>query len=160
MLIVGVADEVVVPTLRVILLLVRVSVDVLPTMVSVAEGKVKVVPSVPASVRVLLIFTVLLFAISNEADVAGPITIPLIEVAVATPSEGVIRVGEVMVGVEARTKLPVPVVDTKLGADVPFPSITVPDVMVESPVPPFATGNTPVTSVVRVISFTRFALVI
>lgn len=84
-------------------LLVRVSVDVRPTMVSVALGIVSVVPSVPASVSVLLTDSVLPLVMVN-VPVVVLIVKPLRLVAVATPSVGVTSVGDV-----ARTDAPDPV---------------------------------------------------
>ena len=70
------------------------------------EGKVKTVPSVPAKVRELLTVKVLALAMVKVALVAGAVINSLLrEVAVATPKEGVVKLGEV-----AKTILPVPVV--------------------------------------------------
>ena len=66
-----------------------------------------VLPSVPASVSVLLAASVLPSAMVSVADVAGAVIATLLMlVAVAIPSTGVVSVGVV-----ANTRLPVPVVE-------------------------------------------------
>ena len=45
--------------------------------------------------------------------------------------------------------LPLVLGATKVGVDVPAPTITEPNVRVAAPVPPLATGKVPVTLVVR-----------
>jgi hypothetical protein len=73
-------------------LLVSVSVVARPTYVSV-PWKVRVVESVPASVRLLFAVKVLPFAIVSVADVAGAVIATLlIEVADAAPKVGVTNV--------------------------------------------------------------------
>src|SRR6202043_3388739 len=66
-----------------------------------------VVPSVPASVKVLFTVSVLLFAMVSVAAVAGAVSATLlIEVAEATPRVGVVKVGPAAIA----TTVPVPVI--------------------------------------------------
>ena len=76
-----------------------------PATVVVVAGNVIVVESVPANVIVLLNVAVFPSATARVLDVAGAvIAILLMDVAVATPSVGVVSVGDV-----AQTSDPVPV---------------------------------------------------
>ena len=81
----------------------KVSAVASPATVSEPDGNVMVVLSVPASVRLLLTVSVLLFAIVSVAAVAGAVTVTLlIVVAVAAPIFGVVSVGEVAKKRQAR----------------------------------------------------------
>ena len=77
---------------------VMASVEARVITVELALGNVMVVPSVPANIRVLEAVRVFPSAIVRVALVAGAVIATLlIEVAVATPSAGVVSVGEVRV---------------------------------------------------------------
>ena len=83
--------------------------------VALVVGKVIVVESVPASVMELLTVSVLPSAMVRVDPVAGAVRVTLLMVvADATPSVGVVSVGEL-----ANTKLPVPVAPVEV-----TPSIT------------------------------------
>lgn len=113
--IVGVADWVTTTVRFVCRLLLNVWVAASPATVSVVDGKVNVCESAPAaSVIVLFAVNVFPLAIVKVALVAGAVIATLfIEVAVATPRTGVIKVG-----VFASTTAPLPVI-----ADIAVPLI-------------------------------------
>jgi hypothetical protein len=82
-------------------------------------GKVIVLPSVPASVKLLLAVNVLPSAIVNVDEVAGAVIVTLFTlVAVATPIVGVTNVGLVSI----TNLLPVPVWDA---TEVTFPILVI-----------------------------------
>ncbi len=86
----------------IVLLKVCVPVKVCPAsvraMLAEVVGKVCVVPSVPASVKVLFAVSVFPSATASVLPVAGAVMASLLMlVAVATPSVGVTRVGEVSI---------------------------------------------------------------
>ena len=87
--------------------------------VALAAGKVIVVPSVPASVKLLLAVNVLPSAIVNVDELAGAVIVTLFTlVAVATPIVGVTNVGLVSI----TNLLPVPVWDA---TEVTFPILVI-----------------------------------
>lgn len=100
---------------------------------------------------VILFDTVKVFplAMVKVADEAGAVMATLlIEVALAIPRVGVIRVGEVA----RTTTVPEPVVVYKDTEDVPFPAKIVAEVKVARPVPPWATERGVVSPEREVIS--------
>jgi hypothetical protein len=97
--------------------------------VVLAAGKVIVVASVPAIVMLLLYVRVFPLAMVRVADVAGAVIATLlIDVAVATPSVGVVSVGLVL-----STTLLLPV-------------------LVVTPVPPLATARVPASVTAPVVA--------
>lgn len=143
-LIVGVADWVTVTTLLVIRLLDSVSVPAIADKVPVVGSvtlvlpvEVKVIELPPEVARVELLARV-------KVPVVVEIVRPFKEVAVATPKVGVVNVAPATL-----TTFPVPELSTEVIAEVPAPTRILPEVIVATPVPPLATGNVPVTSVVK-----------
>jgi hypothetical protein len=119
-----------------------------PAIVWLVPGKVIVVASVPARVRLLFAVRVLPFAMVKVADVAGAVIATLLMlVAVATPIMGVTSVGDV-----ANTSAPLPVSPVTAAArfvDEGVPSqVATPAPKDVIPVPPFPTGKVPVIAAV------------